>query len=95
VAFTLFVLFETWLGAGRGLVRDNTGPRLVVLIAAILCAIGWVINAEGPAQWLLSRHDVAGIGPAGLWHLRRQRAEWFPTAGLLRITAAGFGRAPR
>src|SRR5436189_6185530 len=45
-AFTLFVLFETWLVPIEGWFVDKYGPRLVVLAGGILCAIGWAINAE-------------------------------------------------
>src|SRR6266849_5342514 len=45
-AFTLFVLFETWLVPIEGWFVDKYGPRLVVLIGGILCGIGWAINAE-------------------------------------------------
>src|SRR4029078_11793384 len=45
-AFTLFVLFETWLVPVEGWFVDKYGPRLVVLAGGILCAIGWAINAE-------------------------------------------------
>jgi len=39
-AFTLFVLFETWLVPIEGWFVDKYGPRIVVLIGGILCAIG-------------------------------------------------------
>src|ERR1700712_405918 len=45
-AFTLFVLFETWLVPIEGWFVDKYGPRLVVLIGGILCGIGWAIKAE-------------------------------------------------
>src|SRR6266581_9735781 len=45
-AFTLFVLFETWLVPVEGWFVDKYGPRLVVLIAGILCGLGWLINAQ-------------------------------------------------
>src|SRR6202051_2623284 len=45
-AFTLFVLFETWLVPIAGWFVDKYGPRPVVLAGGILCAIGWVMNAE-------------------------------------------------
>src|SRR5258707_351771 len=45
-AFTLFVLFETWLVPVEGWFVDKYGPRLVVVIGGILCAIGLAINAE-------------------------------------------------
>ena len=76
-AFTLFVLFETWLVPVEGWFVDKYGPRLVVLVGGILCAIGWAINAAGDhAQRLLSRHDRRRHRRRRrLRHLRRQRAE--------------------
>src|SRR5262245_15944498 len=46
VAFTLFVLFETWLVPIEGWFVDKYGPRLVVLIGGVLCGIGWVMNSR-------------------------------------------------
>src|ERR1700741_372025 len=43
-AFTLFVLFETWLVPVEGWFVDKYGPRIVVLIGGVLCAIGWGIQ---------------------------------------------------
>src|SRR6516165_96216 len=45
-AFTLFVLFETWLVPVEGWFVDKFGPRIVVLAGGVLCAIGWAINAH-------------------------------------------------
>src|SRR5438445_7727589 len=45
-AFTLFVLFETWLVPIEGWFVDKYGPRLVVLIAGVLCAVDWAFNAQ-------------------------------------------------
>ena len=45
LAFTLFVLFETWLVPIEGWFVDKYGPRLVILFGGILCAIGWVVNS--------------------------------------------------
>ena len=44
-AFTLFVLFETWLAPVEGWFVDTYGPRIVVLVGGILCALGWAVNA--------------------------------------------------
>src|SRR5258707_10936192 len=46
VAFTLFVLFETWLVPIEGWFVDRFGPRIVVLAGGVLCGIGW---------WMTSR----------------------------------------
>ena len=76
-AFTLFVLFETWLVPIEGWFVDKYGPRLVVLIGGILCAIGWAINAEATTLngyylgMIVARHRRR----RRLRHLRRQRAE--------------------
>ena len=46
LAFTIFVVTETWLVPVEGWFVDKYGPRLVVLVGGILCAIGWAINAH-------------------------------------------------
>src|SRR6476619_982446 len=45
VAFTIFVLLETWLVPVEGYLVDRFGPRIVVLVGGILCGIAWVMNA--------------------------------------------------
>src|SRR5579864_5826526 len=44
VAFTAFVLTETWLVPVEGYLVDRFGPRVVVVCAAVLVAASWVIN---------------------------------------------------
>src|SRR5438309_5597852 len=44
VAFTVFVLVETWLVPFEGYLVDLIGPKLVGVIAGILVAASWVIN---------------------------------------------------
>jgi OFA family oxalate/formate antiporter-like MFS transporter len=44
-AFTLFVLFETWLVPVEGWIVDKYGPRIVIMMGGAFCAIGWVINS--------------------------------------------------
>jgi MFS family permease len=43
IAFTIFVLIETWLVPVEGYLVDRFGPRLVVLGGAILIALAWVL----------------------------------------------------
>src|SRR5205085_9634918 len=50
LAFTLFVLFETWLVPVEGWFVDKYGPRLVILFGGVLCAIGWAKNAEATTR---------------------------------------------
>src|SRR5258707_12967801 len=94
-AFTLFVLFETWLVPVEGWFVDKYGPGLVVLIGGILCAIGWAINAEATTlNGYYFGMIVAGIGAGGVYGTCVGNAlKWFPDKrGLAAgITAAGFG----
>src|SRR6266704_851840 len=94
-AFTLFVLFETWLVPIEGWFVDKYGPRLVVLIGGILCGIGWAINAEATSlNGYYLGMIIAGIGAGGVYGTCVGNAlKWFPDKrGLAAgITAAGFG----
>jgi OFA family oxalate/formate antiporter-like MFS transporter len=94
-AFTLFVLFETWLVPVEGWFVDKYGPRLVVLIGGILCAIGWAINAQATTlNGFYLGMIIAGIGAGGVYGTCVGNAlKWFPDKrGLAAgITAAGFG----
>src|SRR5579871_1064068 len=94
-AFTLFVLFETWLVPVEGWFVDKYGPRLVVLAGGILCAIGWAINARATTlNGFYLGMIVAGIGAGGVYGTCVGNAlKWFPDKrGLAAgITAAGFG----
>ena len=94
-AFTLFVLFETWLVPVEGWFVDHYGPRLVVLFGGILCALGWVINAQATSlNGFYLGMIIAGIGAGAVYGTCVGNAlKWFPdkrglAAGL---TAAGFG----
>src|SRR5436305_1167675 len=94
-AFTLFVLFETWLVPVEGWFVDKYGPRLVVLAGGVLCAIGWAINAEATTlNGYYLGMIIAGIGAGGVYGTCVGNAlKWFPDKrGLAAgITAAGFG----
>ncbi len=94
-AFTLFVLFETWLVPVEGWFVDKYGPRLVVLFGGILCGIGWAVNSYATS---LSGYYfgmiIAGIGAGAVYGTCVGNAlKWFPDKrGLAAgITAAGFG----
>src|SRR5947209_8708783 len=49
VAFTIFVLLETWLVPIEGYLVDRFGPRIVGLVGGILCGIAWMVNAYAPS----------------------------------------------
>jgi MFS transporter, OFA family, oxalate/formate antiporter len=95
VAFTIFVLTETWLVPIEGYLVDRFGPRPVVLVGGLLCGIGWVLNSFADSLALLYiAAAVSGIGAGAVYGTCVGNAlKWFAdrrglAAGL---TAAGFG----
>jgi len=95
VAFTLFVLLETWLIPVEGYLVDRFGPRPVVISGAFLVALAWVINSMADSLALLYLGAaVGGIGTGCVYGTCVGNAlKWFPgRRGLAAgITAAGFG----
>ncbi|MBV8805935.1 MAG: oxalate/formate MFS antiporter [Sinobacteraceae bacterium] len=95
VAFTLFVLIETWLVPVEGYLVDRFGPRPVVIGGGILVAIAWAINsvaASLPVLYIAAA--IGGIGTGCVYGTCVGNAlKWFPgRRGLAAgITAAGFG----
>jgi MFS transporter, OFA family, oxalate/formate antiporter len=94
-AFTLFVLFETWLVPVEGWFVDKYGPKLVVLLGGLLCGAGWVMNSYATSLGLFYLGQIiAGIGAGAVYGTCVGNAlKWFPDKrGLAAgITAAGFG----
>jgi OFA family oxalate/formate antiporter-like MFS transporter len=95
VAFTLFVLIETWLIPVEGYLVDRFGPRWVVLTGAILVALAWVINSGASSLPVLYfGAALGGIGTGCVYGTCVGNAlKWFPgRRGLAAgVTAAGFG----
>ena len=95
IAFTLFVLFETWLVPIEGWFVDKYGPRIVIFVGGVLCGIGWVMNSYATTltEYYVAQ-IIAGIGAGGVYGTCIGTAlKWFPDKrGLAAgITAAGFG----
>ena len=95
VAFTIFVLLETWLVPIEGWIVDRFGPRLVVMVGGVLVGIAWVINAYAASlPMLYFAAALGGLGAGAVYGTCVGNAlKWFPdrrglAAGL---TAAGFG----
>jgi OFA family oxalate/formate antiporter-like MFS transporter len=92
VAFSLFVLAETWLVPFEAYLVDRFGPRLIVAFGGILVGAAWAIDsaADTPIlSWRRGRNRCRDR----LWNRKRQRSQMVPdrrglAAGL---TAAGFG----
>ena len=95
VAFTIFVLTETWLVPFEGYLIDKFGPRIMISGSGVLVAIAWVINSVADSLVLLYiGAAIGGIGAGVIYGGSVGNAlKWFPdrrglAAGL---TAAGFG----
>jgi OFA family oxalate/formate antiporter-like MFS transporter len=95
VAFTIFVLCETWLVPVEGYLMDRFGPRPVVLVGGILAGLSWVMNSYATSLFALYfAAVVGGVGAGAVYGTCVGNAlKWFPdkrglAAGL---TAAGFG----
>jgi MFS transporter, OFA family, oxalate/formate antiporter len=95
VAFSIFVLTETWLVPFEGYLIDKFGPNRMVSIAGGLIAIAWALNSYADSLALLYLGAaVGGVGAGIIYGASVGNAlKWFPdrrglAAGL---TAAGFG----
>ena len=95
VAFTIFVLMETWLVPVEGYLVDRFGPKVMVCGSGVLVAIAWVLNSIASSLAVLYiAAAIGGIGAGVVYGASVGNAlKWFPdrrglAAGL---TAAGFG----
>src|SRR3989440_9638584 len=95
VAFTIFVLTETWLVPVEGYLIDKFGPKIMVCGSGALVAIAWVINSYANSLFMLYvGAAIGGVGAGVIYGASVGNAlKWFPdrrglAAGL---TAAGFG----
>jgi MFS transporter, OFA family, oxalate/formate antiporter len=95
VAFTIFVLTETWLVPIEGYLIDRFGPKIMICGSGVLVAIAWMLNSYADSLTLLYiAAAIGGIGAGVIYGGSVGNAlKWFPdhrglAAGL---TAAGFG----
>src|ERR671938_195915 len=95
VAFTIFVLTETWLVPIEGYLIDRFGPRIMISGSGVLVAIAWMLNAYANSLVLLYiAAAIGGIGAGVIYGGAVGNAlKWFPDRrGLAAgVTAAGFG----
>ena len=95
VAFSLFIIFETWLVPFEAYFADRFGPRPMVLAGAVLIASSWIIYSRADTLILLYTGGVIGGVGTGLVHgtCIGNAVKWFEkrrgfAAGL---TTAGYG----
>ena len=94
-AFTLFILFQTWVQPAQGFLIDRLGPRLFTTVAGVLCGIGWTgLGMVTTLPMVYTLYVIAGIGAALIYGGSMGSAlKWFTkdrgfAAGVI---AAGFG----
>ncbi|MEX3978523.1 oxalate/formate MFS antiporter [Paraburkholderia sp. EG287A] len=95
LAFSIFILVETWLVPIEGWLVDRFGPRPVVMCGAAFVALSWVLDSFATTlPMLYTASVIAGLGAGCVYGTCVGNAlKWFPdrrglAAGL---TAAGFG----
>src|SRR5690348_3253551 len=80
VAFSIFVLTETWLVPIEGWFVDQFGPKIVVLIGGVLVAIAWALNSAADSLAMLYiAAAIGGIGAGAVYGTCIGNAlKWFP-----------------
>ena len=64
-AFTLFILFQTWVQPVQGWLIDRMGPRVFTTIAGVLCGVGWAgLGMAHSLTMFYTLYVLAGIGAA-------------------------------
>jgi OFA family oxalate/formate antiporter-like MFS transporter len=95
VAFTIFVLVQTWLAPIEGHFIDKFGPRMIVAFGAILIGLAWIINSQ--ATSLMGFYIGAAVGGVGVGSIYatciNNALKWFPDRRGLAVglTAGGYG----
>ncbi|WP_050625684.1 oxalate/formate MFS antiporter [Bradyrhizobium viridifuturi] len=95
LAFTIFVMTETWLVPVEAWFVDKYGPRIVIMFGGLMIGLAWVLNAFAASLVMLyAAAIVAGIGAGAVYGTCVGNAlKWFPDRRGLAAgaTAAGFG----
>ena len=99
LAFTLFILFETWLVPFEGYLIDKLGVRKVVSVGAILVGLAWVgAGSVHSLTGLYVWYSIGGVGAGAVYGACMGLAlKWFPDhrglAAGMTAGAYGFGTA--
>ena len=95
IAFTIFVLVQTWLAPIEGYFIDKFGPRIMVAFGALMIGTAWVLNSQAVSlTGFYVGAAVGGIGVGCIYATCINNAlKWFPDRRGLAVglTAGGFG----
>ncbi len=95
LAFTIFVVTETWLVPIEAWFVDKYGPSIVVMFGGVMISIAWVLNSYADSLTMLyAAAVIAGVGAGAVYGTCVGNAlKWFPDRRGLAAgaTAAGFG----
>jgi OFA family oxalate/formate antiporter-like MFS transporter len=95
LAFTIFVVTETWLVPIEAWFVDKYGPRIVIMFGGVMIALSWILNSRADSLAVLyAAAVVGGMGAGSVYGTCVGNAlKWFPDhRGLAAgATAAGFG----
>jgi OFA family oxalate/formate antiporter-like MFS transporter len=95
VAYTTFILLETWLVPFEGYLVDRFGPKLLVVAGGLLAGASWYVTSIASELWMLYLGmAIGGVGAGIVYGTAIGNAlKWFPDRrGLASgLTAAGFG----
>ena len=95
LAFTLFILFETWLVPFEGFLIDKLGVRKVVSVGALLVGFAWIgAGSVSSIGGLYFWYSLGGVGAGAVYGACMGMAlKWFPDhRGLAAgMTAGAYG----
>jgi OFA family oxalate/formate antiporter-like MFS transporter len=93
--FSLFIAIGTWSMPFVASFIDKTGPRVLMIISGVLCAIGWgSLGHVHSLTWFYFLYGLAGIGVACVYACGVAMAvKWFPDCRgkASGIITAGYG----
>ena len=99
IAFSLFVLAQTWLVPVYGYFIDRVGPRAIVTFGGVLVGLGWIgAGMTHSLMGLYVWYSLGGVGAGAVYGASVGTAlKWFPDkrglAAGLAAGAYGFGTA--
>jgi MFS transporter, OFA family, oxalate/formate antiporter len=95
VAFSTFILAETWLVPFEGALVDWLGPRLMLALGGLLVGVGWIGAGKATSvTQLIVLYTIGGIGAGAVYGGSVGNAlKWFPDhRGLcVGLTAGAYG----